>query len=262
MGGIPVLTLGLETSDDLSFFSLNDRDWRSVSEILSEEYGDNKTNKKILLKMHSATGILDLQEEISEHNITRKHSFCAEENSLLLDFVSRYAFPKSLFGRAYIGGKTIKHSGFNIYHQFPTDQARLEGDWCSVDIRILGTQTGDAFHKYLYVRDEPGKWVVHARLLPIKRSHIITKLNTSWYNRALPQWLHNIMFYIPGLSSILLYRGERKNKWSFLRKIIYKILPLSSYPLAHIKRGDSINIISSCSFSLKNNQSSFQASKR
>ena len=239
---------GIEFSDSVSFFTLFTPQAQFVQDNLESEHVTDTTLSRVRdITFHDAAGTLVQEEAIDGNELHRTHTFTCSQGSDLLDFVSRYVFPKELFHSATIAGNTIQHNDNNIYHQFAAaegDVITLHGNSdVSITINKLGTADG-AFTPHAYVRDERGSWVVHIRLLPAHNTNTTTKLNAGWYNKALPAKMQKALQSIPGFKNWSMYRGERKEPWPFTRKLFYKLLPINSYPLAHLKKSQDCSIAS------------------
>jgi len=235
------VALGLELSDSRSFFSLG-----GPSQYVNiKSVKDNGGGKTLHIELTDGAGELAINDQSKPASITRTHAFKPTKDTLLLDLVSRYVFPKNTFTNALIAGNDISHQNENIYYQFFAKEVILEGQ-TAARIAIKDIDTANVMEPVMYVRDEPNRWVVHIRLLPKDESRVVVKLNYAWYNRALPKPMSNLLWSIKPLRTKLLYRGERKRKLSFLSKLLYKILPLSAYPLALIKEGNELKITSTC----------------
>jgi hypothetical protein len=244
---------GVEMGSDHSFFSRTHSGWRVKQKTVKEHVLEDSFSLLQELELSRAQGILSIEEKCCDTEINRAHSFCAQESSLLLDFVSRYVFPKEVFEKVLIDGNKVVHKNQNIYHQvLASDQSSVEliGKTLQATIQIKEIDCPASFTPYLYVRDEPGAWIVHIRLLPKVYKEIVTKINARWYNRALPAWISRVLFSLCFGSHWLLYRGEKKRQWSFMRKAVYKLLPLSAYPLAEVKKGEKLSLISTCRFAV------------
>ncbi len=241
---------GIEFADERSFFSLTGKSQfvSSVEKIL--EKTDRTLFSKQFIQLTNGQGFLTRNEIVSTEQIERMHQFEACSETYLLDFVSRYVFPKEWFDYAVIHGERVEHHNQNIYYQFPLDEAhdtiQFIGLKKIVQIRVTSLSAPSSFVPYLYVRDEPGFWIAHIRFLPSSDEKVITKLNYSFYNRAIPPVL-NFLLRIMGLQHRFLYRGEKKKVWSWVKKQFYRFLPLTSYRLGKIGVGERIEITSFCS---------------
>jgi hypothetical protein len=240
---------GIEFADSRSFFSLKGTGQYISQEKFVEVCTESSCNSKRRIQMTDGKGVLSIDESESNGEIFRMHTFEATEQTELLDFVSRYVFPKAWFDSAVIHEKIILHKDENIYHQFPVDPEhntiRFEGLSGGICIRVLQHEAPASFVPFLYVRDEPGFWIAHIRYLPTSDTSIVTKLNYSFYNKAIPAvWNHFLS--ICGLKRRLLYRGEKKHSWTWLKKQSYRLLPLTSYRLGRLEKGEKIRLVSSC----------------
>lgn len=240
---------GIEFADARSFFTLKGNGQFITQETIVETQTDTSFFSLRNIQLTNGTGVLTIEEQVTSQGIVRTHAFEAQTETLLLDFVSRFVFPKEWFERAIIHGQTIIHEDQNIYYQFPleaeNDQIRFEGKEGDVLIHVLKHDAPVSFVPHIYVRDEPGYWVAHIRFLPCSDKVIVTKLNYSFYNKAIPA-IWNRLLLACGMKRALLYRGEKKQSWTLLKKQWYRLLPLTSYRLGRLRTGEKICVISSC----------------
>lgn len=242
---------GIEFADARSFFSLIGKSQYISMEEKVLEKTDHTVFSKQFIQLTNGQGYLTRNEIVTEEGIKRTHQFEACSETVLLDFVSRYVFPKEWFDYAVIHGKRVEHQDQNIYYQFPLEEThdtiQFIGFKKKVKIQVISSSAPSNFAPYLYVRDEPGFWIAHIRFLPSTNEKIITKLNFSFYNRAIPSAL-NFLLRLIGLQRALLYRGEKKEVWSSVKKQLYRFLPLTSYRLGKMRVGERVEIASFCSF--------------
>ncbi|HVY36212.1 MAG TPA: hypothetical protein VG982_02990 [Candidatus Paceibacterota bacterium] len=242
------IVVGVEFSDDVSFFTL-EKNSQAVRAVCVEHVIGHNTEHSVLdVELHQIRGVLDMTNSIHNLTLHRKQLLTVTSDGSLLDFVSRYVFPKEMFTTAQIGDVTIEHRGVNVYYQYHANhQVKLFGPKGEVCIQLHGW-SGEGFQPFIYVRDEPTRWIVHIRLLPIRatKNQVVVKYNSRWYNKALPPFIQRI---IPTfIKNKLLYQGERKRPWTFIEKLFYYLFPFSAYPLGEVARSTILSIDSSCSF--------------
>lgn len=240
---------GIEFADSKLFFTLFEKH-RRVTVFETIKKTENEFIGKAELKPQNKFDI-SKNIEIKENVLTQKQTIKTIQNGELLDFVSRFVFPKKIFTTALINNKKIKHAGLNIYHQYPVDHVRMKGDNISLDIYASVTKTPE-WKQFAYVRDEPDSWVVHVRLLPVRKTRTIIKLNTRWYNKrihALPERMILLLF-----PNRLLYKGERKRAWNTMEKVLYWLLPLSAYKIGKLPKGKKLTIETTLKISLSSKQ--------
>lgn len=242
---------GLECSDAVSFYSLKGQGQKYTESIIHIDCTPFACHAKRQLAFVGGSGILHTSMQVTGSVVDRTHSFHATQSTELLDFVMRFVFPKEMFDHAIIAGKTIIHEGQNVYHQYPLSDVCKDVDLIGVQeyVRITpeSIECPDGFVPYLYVRDEPGFWVVHLRLLPRKPLRYVIKLNFSFYNKAIPEWIRQLLAFT-GFQSRLLYRGEKKIAWSKWRALVYRLLPLTAYPLGILQEDEEITVHANCQF--------------
>lgn len=164
-----IIDRGVEFADANSFFSLFGPRWRVKETII------NETKREIILSQ--GTGLLSYTYEQDADTAVQHATITARSNMKLVDFVVRFVFQKELFTSVVIAGNTVSHKDANVYYQYRTDRLTLNGPDGALEIDMHAPKTTGAFEPYLYVRDEPGHWVVHARLLPKSAANIVLKLN-------------------------------------------------------------------------------------
>ena len=225
----------IEFADAEKFFTLHEPHRRVTR---YEIFKENENDLEAAVSL-SEGNAYDLSRTIrtSDRNMHVEQKLTSRNGGLLLDFVMQFKFPKEDYLYGEINGQHITHKGQNIYYQHPTDSVSLSG----LERRItITSSSGGGFRHFMYIRDEPGYWVIHVRLLPPADSSTCLKLNTRWYNKALPFWIERCFRLIS--SRHLLYHGERRKQWSWFRKILYWLLPLSRYPLGHLDKGSTLSI--------------------
>ncbi|MCX6715032.1 MAG: hypothetical protein NTX72_04410 [Candidatus Uhrbacteria bacterium] len=245
---------GIEFADSRSFFTLTGKSQYLSQETLAHEQGESTLLLKQRIHLTDGEGVLTINEQDSMEGVVRTHEFEAQKETHLLDFVSRYVFPKEWFDFAIIHGRRIEHQDQNIYYQFPLegthDTIQFVGPDGNITIRVSAFESPASFTPYLYVRDEPGSWIAHIRFLPSSDERIITKLNYSFYNKAIPSFFNALLLAV-GLKRFLLYRGEKKTSWSWMRKQWYRFLPLTSYRLGRLQAGEKVTFTTTCQNLLK-----------
>ncbi len=242
---------GLEFSDSVAFFSLKGKGQYYKESQYTKSINAHTVSTGRDVQLHDGIGTLSTSLKIDGKEVKRKDTFTATKPTELLDFVMRFVFPKSLFTQAHINNTDIQHKNENIYHQSPVsskhNSVTLAGKTLQVKIQTGDLQVPEGFAPHLYVRDEPESWIVHLRLLPVEADKTITKLNYSFYNKALPPVIQKMLSALQ-LQNRLQYRGEKKQHWSPIRTLIYRLLPLSSYPLGKLETGTKIILQTSCLF--------------
>ena len=216
---------GVETADSHSFFSLEEGvGWRYQEMRRFQKVSTTEVETKRRVKMREGYWQLHLKERLVGGNtvIRNSHLRCLEE-SFFMDFVLRFRFKKTAFTQATIADQIFFHQNTNIYRQYPVDCATLEGPKLVATIAIKQFQAPPGFAPYLYVRDAPDEWVVHARMLPQTGQKTVIKLCNSWARtRPLPQWLSDLILAIPQVKKALWYRCENK---PYTSRILQKVNP-------------------------------------
>jgi hypothetical protein len=215
---------GIECGDSSSFFSLTEKGWRVDKKFLKKIIKENSTKGNVQIRMSEGLLNLNYEDKFESKIITRKATLRALKDSYLMDFVVRYRFKKKFFKYAKINNRKIYHNNSNKYYQYPVKKAFLVANGFKVKISFENYQTLENFKPVMYVRDYKDEWIVHCRLFPKKGGKEIVKLNTTWYNRALPQRLSKFLLKSSFLKKIIWYRMERSPypRWNFLFKYLLK----------------------------------------
>jgi hypothetical protein len=245
----PLPYWGLECSDAVTFYSLEGNGQHYAEQGVTVDCTPSECRSKRDLSFVNGSGTLNVSIAVDGNVIHRTHKFQATTQTELLDFVMRFVFPKTLFDKAVVAGDEVLHRDHNIYHQYALSETCrdvvLTGSQLRVQIAPDTIDCPKGFKPHLYVRDEKGYWIVHVRLLPAESVRTVTKLNYSFYNRAVPQFAQRLLDVV-GVSRRLLYRGEKEVVWSKWRAFVYRLLPLTSYPLGVLDVGESITLNVRC----------------
>lgn len=239
-----VYAWGIEFADAKSFFSLEWDGWRTKKKV--HEVHTSRNAARALLSVDLLEGsflVLD-ETRITGNTIVREATLTAVEDSFLMDFVVRYRFTKRAFHHAYIGDRVLEHHNTNIYYQYPVTSAALYGEEFAVDVTMHDVEMAGIFSPFMYVRDWQDEWIVHCRLLPKVVAREVVKLNAPWYNRALPESLGNTLLRFPVFKKRFWYRAEKKRYAAW--DIASRFFRPSAYPLAMLKKGQRLKIVSSC----------------
>lgn len=232
---------GFETADSYSFFSLETGGFRN--NVMKKEFHSTKSSNKVDLAVEMKEGAwkLNIDEKVKRRTITRSHKIITTKDSYIMDFVTRYVFRKEFFHTAKIADEEITHQNSNVYHQHPVRKAELIGDNFSAEIRILKAEHPKKFKQVMYVRDSKDCWVVHVRLIPSEWDKEVVKICRSWYNRAIPQWVSNIMLRSDHIKNFLWYSGETRKPNSIL----------NAFPMVFLREGSKIKLESECDLKWK-----------
>lgn len=237
-----IMPWGIEFGDSSSFFSLTDGGWRNNQKVLRQEITATSIFARREVMMSEGRFILEYQEILQKNVVKRMATLIALEDSYLMDFVIRYRFIRELFDQGEISGQTILHKNSNIYYQYPVSHVTLVGGRL-VHIQLTSSATISKTNPYMYIRDYKNEWIVHARILPTEFCREIVKLNTLWFNRALPDPVGHFLLDIPYLKNAIWYRSERAPypKWHVIGKVFKPV----AYGLFMLQKGKKIYIESS-----------------
>jgi|Deesub1362A_J573_1020465.scaffolds.fasta_scaffold02604_6 hypothetical protein len=224
---------GLETADSAAFFSLSDGGCRHKILRWRSNVSDTTNEVEIDVQMHDGKWNLRIDEELIGNKILRQHTLTTLEDSWFMDFVSRFQFKKKFFEKAIINDIELIHKNTNLYYQFPVDEVKLIGKDFDVVVKVREVITSEKFKLHMYARDSGDVWVVHARLFPYKWDKEIIKVCRSWYNKAIPQKIANILLKVDVIRDFLWYRGERKQA----------NFPLNAYGLVRFEKGSKLRIL-------------------
>ncbi len=228
-----IKTWGFETADMSSFFSVSGGGYRNKILKKTTNISDTRHAADLIVQMHGGTWKLNIDEEIKGNKIIREHQLTTLEDSWVMDFVSRFQFKKEFFDKAVIDDREYIHKNTNIYYQYHVNEARLIGKDFNVIVRTKEAISTDKFKLYTYVRDFNDVWVVHARLMPKEWDREIIKICRSWYNKAIPQCISEILLSSGTIRDFLWYRGEKKQA----------NFPLNAYALVKLKKGEKLQLI-------------------
>lgn len=226
-------------ADSSAFFSLEKGNgWRYRT--ITEDYAfDDKTYCAGLhVLMKEGEWLLNIEDSIiDESTIKRRAEIRTIRDSLFMDYVMRFRFKSDLFEYAEIAGKRYYHSNTNIYYQFETDRVLLKGRNFDINIRVQEVCTGNKMNACCYVRDFPGEWIVHLRMVPRSWDKEVIKLNNSWYkSKPLPQWMSKAILKSTALRDSLWYASERNPE----RSGIVKFINPNFYPLVKIYKDNTL----------------------
>jgi hypothetical protein len=230
---------GVETADSSAFFSLEDGFGYRYSVLHhSIEYTDTTCSMKMVVSMKEGKWELTIEDAIVDATkISRRVHLLCLEDSYFMDFVMRFRFSNAFFSKAYIADKVYTHKNTNIYYQYPVDTASLEGERYNVNITVKDSVCSPHMKPHMYVRDNDGEWVVHARMIPQQWQKEVIKLCNNWAKtRPLPQCISRPLLAIPSVREALWYRGERG---PFTGKVMRRIQPLAC-PLVQMKAGEEL----------------------
>ncbi|MFV1884724.1 MAG: hypothetical protein ACMZ7B_09570 [Balneola sp.] len=219
-------SIGIEFANETNFFSSDS------SNGFGYEYEVFKKNGVVVYQLSNKAQITDNLNETA-----RKVSANFPKGTRLLDFVTRYVFPKELISNVKIENKVISHNDTNKYYQFPIQKIELISREKIFRFKPnIKINTND-FRKVIYARDAKNEWVIHVRLLP-KKGEYVTKVCNSWYNtQPIPSTLQSLFNY-SGLSELTLYRNEL-NPYN---KLIRNTLNLNTYKIIEISKDINIEI--------------------
>jgi len=227
-----ILPWGIETSDSKGFFTLNKKGCRE--KIIKEEI--KKNNDSILgfikAELPNSKWRININEKYFKKKILRKNKLTCLSNCEFNDFVSRFRFKKEFIKSVEISGKKLFHKNSNIYYQFPVKEVIINlVNGQKLKIKINSVKTIEGLVPVMYVRDSLNEWVIHARLFPKNPKIKQIKILRSWYNKAIPQGISNLLLSIKPIYNFLWYRGERKGYF-----------PIGAYGLVKGKRGDVLEL--------------------
>ncbi len=234
-----ILPWGVETADSWAFFSLDKTvGYRYKIIEKSEKVESNYLESMHVVEMKEGKWKLETTDKLEEDKIVRTAKLTCLEDSVLMDFVLRFRFRKELFNCALINNKMIEHANKNVYHQYEVNESMLIGEDIKVKIEASSVETSDKFSAQMYVRDQLGEWVVHARMIPIQWHKVVIKLCSRYFNTSpLPQWLTNCLLKIDKIKKYLWYRNEREpyqSRWM-------KFFSPNAFPMVKLSKGNSIS---------------------
>lgn len=228
---------GAETADRASFFTLTDRPYGCdirTTNLSSIQGGFARQTEVVMAEGH---WLLDMALQHDGTMFRVEQTLHCIEDSLLQDFVVRFKFDRSAFDAASIGGRTVKHMSRNVWHQYPVHHVTLHGPHGTAEVSLFDAITCDRFLPHIYVRDEPGSWIVHVRLIPSEPCDLYW---IRWANR----------FFSVSLGD---HWSRRLLKWGWLKKKLWYLAErrggrpaLQAQGLARLRRGDTIGIRAGC----------------
>jgi hypothetical protein len=157
---------GAETADRRSFFTLTGRPYGCRIRPLACIPIENGFVKRLETVMAEGRWQMEIQASLDNGTVRIHQTIECLEDSIFQDFVVRFRFDRSSFDRGLIAGRIIPHADRNVWHQYPVREAVLTGPHGTVRVRALQAVTVGKFEQMMYVRDEPGSWIVHVRLIP------------------------------------------------------------------------------------------------
>lgn len=230
-----ILPWGIETSDSSGFFTLNEKGCRE--KIISKEIvkKNNQISGEVTIKLPHSLWALSIKESFKKNEIIRLNKLTCLENSEFNDFVSRFRIKKEFVESVDIAGKKLFHNSSNIYHQYPVKKVILNlisGE--KIILKIISYKTIKDLIPVMYARDSGNEWVIHARLFPKNPKIKQIKILRTWYNKAIPQWMSNVLLKIKPFHNFLWYRGERRGYF-----------PIGAYGLVKGNKGDVLELVTS-----------------
>jgi len=236
---------GFETADSSAFFSLEDGvGYRYQVLFHQREFNEKEHKQRLTVKMHEGLFSLEIADKMSNAStVMRSVRLECLKPCYLMDFVLRFRFKQQHFKHASIAGRSLQHADTNLYYQYPVDLALLTGAKYRATITVKQKQHPDSLAPLLYVRDAPGEWVVHARMLPKVIDKEVIKLCNRWAKtRPLPNWLGRALLAVPSIKNALRYRGERA---PFQGPFLKRMNP-QGCPLVRLEKGEILYWKLSC----------------
>lgn len=228
---------GPETADRGSFFTLTDlpRGCRVKPISLSSIPGG--FTKRVETEMAEGHWFLDLTVRHEGSKIRVQQDLSCLADSVFQDFVVRFKFHRNSFEIATINGHCIEHRNRNIWHQYAARNAVLRGPHGTAQVSSRNSMTCGKFISCIYVRDEPGFWIVHVRLIPSEPCDLYW---IRWANRFFTvslgdYWSRQILHW-EWLKRKLWYLAERKGGRPALQ----------AQGLTRLARGQKIGLEAEC----------------
>ena len=206
------------------------------------ESGDGFNLAKFVVQMREGKWRLKIDERWDANTITRRHELVCLEDSHFMDFVVRYRFKKEFISKVFIANRELTFKNSNIYNQYEVDRVRLIGDGLNMEVSILEAETCNKFTPMMYARDCGDERIIHCRMIPKDFDKEVIKLCVPWYNRAIPQWMSNILLSTTPLRNYLWYHGEKK-PYKFPMN---KIAP-NAFPIVKLNKGQQLQFKTSFS---------------
>ncbi len=239
------LPWGIETADPNGFFTSSEKSLRVVQESSTNRNGDAVTTTHELNFPKNKHIAISSHEKIDSLRITRQHTLTTNTAFDIADFVTRFQFTQTEFSAAKIGGKLITHQTSGINHMFETDLVELIGDRFRVVIKGDYQATGSGFKLHTYVKDTPGRWIVHFRLLPDPWDFERIKIAKSWAGtRPLPALIGNVLLRIPRFRERVWFGGERQ-----IPRKLWRIFNPTAFPYKKLPAGYRLDINTIAEFS-------------
>lgn len=205
------LEWGVETSDRKSFFTLTDRALGCTVIRQAESQSEDEAHLDMDVRMHEGEWNLKVESQrLGPAILTRQRLTCTAP-AVLQDFVLRYKFPERSFLEGEISGHRIRHENRNIWHQYPAREVILRGARSQARITLLSVDGAEVFDARMYIRDEPGSWIVHARLLPREpcQQHWI-RWHNRWFKLELNEPLAGLLMSSQRIKRWLWHLSERR----------------------------------------------------
>jgi hypothetical protein len=238
LGAIKGIDWGAETADRKSFFTLAETSRCCEIRQFETRGTGNGFTQRIEAKLAEGHWVMDRTVEICDNRVHVSQELCCLDRSVLVDFVVRFKFSKDSFTTGTIDGRTIDHRNRNVWYQFPVDEAILSGPHGRAVVRLHSARLGGKFHSVLYIRDEPGAWIVHVRLLPSEPADLYM---VRWYNRIFR------FAFGDRLSRLILNWEWFKRRLWFLAERRGGRPAIQAQPLALLEKGTKIGILAECS---------------
>ncbi|UUX52044.1 hypothetical protein NUH88_10150 [Nisaea acidiphila] len=211
IGRIEGTAFGIETADRHSFFTLAPE--RFGARIIDDRavlIGPENGQRDLTVEMAEGSWTASIASTVGPSRLSLAASLTTLSPSFFQDFVLRAVFSASSFHEAEIGGERFAHENRNLYHQHAVREAKLSGPNGTLTVRVTGAAARSWFDQWLYVRDAPEGWVVHARLLPREP---YARLWVRWFNRfgriSLPDAASRAVLAVPYFREKLWYAAER-----------------------------------------------------
>jgi hypothetical protein len=154
---------------------------------------------------------LDIDTQVRANTVVVTQQLHCLAPSIFQDFVMRFKFTQESFESGEINSERVTHCGSNIWHQHTTDEVTLSGAGGRLRIWVMSAETAEKFTQVMYIRDEPGFWIVHARLLPKEPCDLYaTRWPNRWFTLAINDtWSRRLLAW-PWLKRTLWYLSERR----------------------------------------------------
>lgn len=229
---------GVETADSWAFYSMEKNIGYRYQELaFTRDLSDAKYTTSQHIKMKEGEWKLSTTDEIIDHSVIRTAELVCVEDSILMDFVVRFRFKKKYFNQAMIADQKIPHTMSNVYHQYVTNEATLEGENLKLTVNIIGSETSGRFTPHLYVRDHQDEWVVHARMIPNSSDKDVIKLCSKYFATSpLPNIMTKSFLSFSNVKDYLWYHSEH----SPYKNRLMKFFSPNAFPMIRLKKGQSL----------------------